>query len=587
VSGLANANGFPVTPGAYSVSGSNNQWFLMELDPTASKLIFSATGIGGSSIALDATGNIYLAGSSTGTDYPTTPGAYQTTFMQGYYCYFLCQIGFPGVLQHATKVDPAASTLIYSTGLNDLTGAAGSTANTGLAVDSAGNVYVTGTLLQANYPFTVTPSGAASGYLSKLDPTGAHLRFSIPFGGAGVQLDAAGALYAGGIVNGVTLLAGPGPNATPGMPPVFSWIPAGCLVNGVTATSGAYAIKLDPITGDILDGQWIDGSTTSATASVLAGGKLWLTGNAMAPDVPVTPGALTPFAPLALGPGFLEGAWLAATDFSGGPATGPVIACVLDSGNLTHVGAVTGFQLITILGANLGPAVGVAAPDGMDPSVAGVSATFDGDNSALLLYVSATQINLAVPLPLPSRQVVPWPSQTTIQLAINGVTLQRQFPYILTNLNVFASLQSGSCLAGDPEYQPLAFNADGSSNSCTNPAHSGSTVSFFLHGVGAPQLGFPPVSQIAGLTATVGGCTALVTSATLLQNYVYKVDVAMPATLQSCPDADINELISLYALPVVFNYNGTPVGPFQIPTVSSPTDFAPGLPLPLIVFVTP
>jgi hypothetical protein len=70
VSGIAGAKGFPTTAGPYSVADSTNQWFLRELDPSAGSMIFSATGIGGSSIALDAAGNIYLAGSSTATTYP-------------------------------------------------------------------------------------------------------------------------------------------------------------------------------------------------------------------------------------------------------------------------------------------------------------------------------------------------------------------------------------------------------------------------------------------------------------------------------------------------------------------------------------
>ena len=43
----------------------------MELDAAAT-VIFSATGIGGSSIALYGAGNIYVAGSTTRLDYPTT-----------------------------------------------------------------------------------------------------------------------------------------------------------------------------------------------------------------------------------------------------------------------------------------------------------------------------------------------------------------------------------------------------------------------------------------------------------------------------------------------------------------------------------
>jgi hypothetical protein len=99
VSGIAVGSGFATTPGAYRVADSNGHWFLMELDAAASKVIFSATGIGGSSIAFDPAGNIYLAGSSPGTDYPTTPGAYQTAFVQGHICYGLCQIGFDGAAQ--------------------------------------------------------------------------------------------------------------------------------------------------------------------------------------------------------------------------------------------------------------------------------------------------------------------------------------------------------------------------------------------------------------------------------------------------------------------------------------------------------
>jgi uncharacterized protein (TIGR03437 family) len=590
VSGVANGTGFPVTQGAYSIADSTNQWFLMELDPTASKIILSATGIGGNSIVVDAAGDIYLAGSSTGTDYPTTAGAYQTTFVQGYTCVFLCQIGFPGGLQHVTKVDPAASKLIYSTGLNGIAGSAGSTANTGLAVDAAGNAYVTGTLAEASYTFTVTPPQIYTGYLSKLDPAGANLLFSIPFGGAGVQLDSSGAVYAGGTASSYTQLFTPGPNPPPGLPSVFSWLPEACLPNNITAISGACELKVDPATGNIEDGQWIDGSAPSATGIVLAGGKVWVTGTAVAPDVPFSPGVLAPFAPLSLGPGFLQGGWLAAADFSTGPNTGPAIACVLEAGNLTHVGAVTGFELISIFGANLGPATGVAAPDGTDASIAGVSATFDGDNPAQLLYASAAQINLAVPLPLPSRTVAAWPTKTVMQLSVNGATVSRQFPYILTNPNLFANLMAGqiSCGGASPSnqgYQPVANNADGTLNSCANPAPAGSTVSFYMHGTGASQLGFPPAGQISDLSATVGDCSAQVTSAALIGDFVYQVEVTMPASPSACtgePGATPK-----YQFPVTFNYNGAIVGPYIVPAPGALSlDFAPGEPMTMMVYVT-
>jgi hypothetical protein len=156
-------------------------------------------------------------------------------------------------------------------------------------------------------------------------------------------------------------------------------------------------LKVDPSSGKVLDGQWIDGSAPGGTGLALADGKVWITGETPAADVPLTPDVV---APQNLGPGFLPGTYLSAVDFSAGVHAGPAVACVLDGGNLTHVGAVAAFQLPSIYGANLGPAKGVAAPDGSDTSLAGVSITFDG-NPAQLLYVSASQINVAVPAPPP------------------------------------------------------------------------------------------------------------------------------------------------------------------------------------------
>lgn len=589
VSGIATSSGFPQTPGAYSVADSTNQWFLTELDAAATKMIFSATGIGGSSILLDASGNIYLAGSSSGTNYPTTPGAYHTTLVQGHICYGLCQIGFDGNLQHITKVDQAASKLIYSTGLNDPNGLAGSTTNTGLAIDSAGNAYVTGTLLEAQYPFTVTAPANYSGYLTKLDPAGANVLFSIPVGGAGVQQDSSGALYVGGIVSSysptVTVPTTPVPP-----PSVFSWIPQQCWPDNITAISEAFVMKVDPSSGSVLDGQWIDGSAPGATAITLAAGKVWIAGETPAPDVPFSAGVL---APENLGPGFLAGAYLSGVDFTGGVKTGPAIACVLDAANLTHAGPVAAYQLLSIFGTNLGPATGEAAPDGTDTSVAGVSITFDG-TPAPLLYVSATQINVVVPAPpAPSTQaVVSLPTARVMQMTVNGVTIQRQFPYTVSNPNLFADLSSNQvpCPAANSiqnGFQPVALNADGSANSCANPAKFGSTVSFFLEGIGGATFGFQPPPQVLDLETFVGFCSSAVTNASLINGFVYKVDVALPASLLPCAE-DYSPISAENSFAVTFSYQGNTVAPrvIPIPNGGPIINFSPGEPMPMIVWVT-
>ena len=561
VSGLG-GSGFPTTGGAYTTTDSSDQWFLMKLNASGSKMIFSATGIGGSSLAFDPAGNIYMAGSTSYPNskpgYPTTAGAYQTNFVEGYYCYSLCQIAFPGALQHVTKVDPAATTLLYSTGLNDTTNLAGNTVNTGLAVDAAGNAYVTGTLYQADYPLTVPAPARYSSYLSKLDPAGARLLFSIPVGGAGVAVDSSGAVYVGGTVSsfdGIALVASPNPVAPPA---AFSWLPQLCWPDNITATSGAYAMKVDAASGNVEDAQWIDGSGPTAAAVAFGGGLVWIAGTSLTNDVPFSSGV---FAPDNVAPGFASGAYLSAVDFSGGVNTGPAIACVLDSGNMTHVGPVASYQLISLFGANLGPATGEAAPDGTDTSIAGVSVTFDGV-PAQLLYVSSSQINVVVPEPPKLFDSYPMPASTVMKLTVGNSSVERQFPFTASNPNLFADLSAEEGTG----FQALAMNADGSWNSRSGAAAFGSMVSFFVHGAGAPYLGYPPAPGLDNVQVLIGTCPAHVADALLIDGYVYKVDVTMPAKTESCAGSAPG------AYTVTLTYNGAAIGPREVPGSGIPLD---------------
>lgn len=569
VSGQSASSGFPTTPGAFTVPDSRQQWFLMELDPTASKVIFSATGIGGQHIAVDAAGNIYAAGSSSGTGYPTTPGAYQTTFVQGYYCTFVsCGPGSytPGLLQHVTKIDPTGSRLIYSTGLNDLTGSIGSTTNTGLAVDSSGNAYVTGTGPGSQYPFTEPASPIRNftfAYLTKLDPTGASVIFSISFGGGGIVLDSSGAPYLAGTIS----LFGPFGIADASPPPVPPTsvgfpLPEACIPNLLTSSAGAYIMKIDPATGATQDAQWIDGSYARATGLALAGNKLWTTGNSAQPDVPYTPGALT-----SGGLGHGPGALLAAIDFSPPlSASPPAIACVLDGADFARVGPVVNYQFLSIFGSGLGPAVGVAAPDGTSASIAGVTVTFDG-NPAQLLYVSASQINLMVP-----AVMVPAPVQsaTVMQVSVNGATVARQFPVASSNLSLFATpAPTGIPCDGNPVFQPLITNPDGSHNSCANPVKFGSLISLYVSGAASP--GRERAPNLTGIQALLGGCPVNVENSPLI-GLIYRVDVRLPGANLSCTGLQTN--IPVFPFGLTLNFEGAPVGPLAAPFTSYPVGTA-------------
>ena len=71
------------------------------------------------------------------------------TFTPSIYCSFPCQLTLPSPEQYVTRLDSGLLHLIYSTYVTGSHGAG----NQALAVDSAGNVYLTGTTTSADYSY--------------------------------------------------------------------------------------------------------------------------------------------------------------------------------------------------------------------------------------------------------------------------------------------------------------------------------------------------------------------------------------------------------------------------------------------------
>jgi len=181
VTGATASADFPTTTGAFdtSLSGSADA-FVTKLDPTGSALVYS-TYIGGSNfdqgtaIAVDTLGGAYVTGSTSSSNFPTTAGAFDTTF------------NFGGDDAFVTKLDPTGAMLVYSTYL----GSSGEDMGFGIAVDSVGNAYVTGyTSFVSNFPtttgaFDTTFNGSFDAFVTKLDATGSFLAYSTFLGGSG------------------------------------------------------------------------------------------------------------------------------------------------------------------------------------------------------------------------------------------------------------------------------------------------------------------------------------------------------------------------------------------------------------------
>jgi hypothetical protein len=150
-------------------------------------------------IAVDSGGNAYVAGGTSSTDFPLT-GAVQSSFGGG----TGESVGEP-VDMFVIKINAAGSAVLYSTYLG---GSGDDLANT-IAVDAAGNAYVTGDTASTNFPvtagaFRTTSAGKRDVTVTKVSPTGSALVYSTYIGGAehdealAIVVDSAGNAYLGG-----------------------------------------------------------------------------------------------------------------------------------------------------------------------------------------------------------------------------------------------------------------------------------------------------------------------------------------------------------------------------------------------------
>ncbi len=181
---------FPTTAGAYNTTSGSVVFF--KLDPAdngAADLLYSTylgreTGLNecGYGIAVDAAGVVYLTGSTWSTDWPTTAGAYDTTYNGNGDAF-------------VSKLNPAgngAADLLYSTYLG---GAYTDNGGHAIAVDDAGDVYVTGETYSSDFPVTPGAFQAAlidyaDVFVTRLRPQGAgqaDLVYSTFLGGHGVD----------------------------------------------------------------------------------------------------------------------------------------------------------------------------------------------------------------------------------------------------------------------------------------------------------------------------------------------------------------------------------------------------------------
>jgi len=195
VTGETWSTDFPTANPFQPAMASGPDAFVSKLNAAGSALIYS-TYLGGGDIeesdgiAVDASGNAYVVGSTQSTNFPTA-NALQPTNGYGYDIF-------------VSKLNAAGSSLIYSTYL----GGNNWEMSPAIAIDGSGNVYVTGLTYSMDFP-TINPlqpsnGGLSDAFVSKLNAAGSALIYSTFFGGGaydagtGIAVDPAGNAYVTG-----------------------------------------------------------------------------------------------------------------------------------------------------------------------------------------------------------------------------------------------------------------------------------------------------------------------------------------------------------------------------------------------------
>jgi hypothetical protein len=292
VTGSTASNDFPTTLAAYDTSLSGQDAFVTELSASGSLLLYSTyLGGGGSqdypaSIEVDSGESAYVTGSTAAADFPTTPGAYDTTINGP----------SPYVDAYVTKLNPGGSSLAYSSFL----GGATDDSAYGIAVDSNGSAYVTGTTGAAGFPTTPgaydTSSSGGDSFVTKLSQDGSSLAYSTYLGGSGydqsggIAVDGSGNAYIGGQTSSRDF------PITPGAADTTNGAPTPCQ----GGDNDLFVTRLSAGGGSLAYSSYLGANGCGNADEGLRGiavdsdGAVYVTGYAGQPDFPTTPGAYDP-----------------------------------------------------------------------------------------------------------------------------------------------------------------------------------------------------------------------------------------------------------------------------------------------------
>jgi uncharacterized protein (TIGR03437 family) len=537
IAGTTTSNDFPLSKALQAQSGISGSGFIIKLTNDGSTILYSTYfgGLAGqtsvNALTTDASGNLYLTGGTSATDFPVTPGMPSATPPMYQYAsevVFVAAISAAGdkVLFSETLGD---YNLIGGPGCNAI-GCASTTIGKAIALDGSRNVYFAG---NTNNGLTATAGSAGprglGAFVGKLAPNGSaplyltYVSSAVEFGAVYTGATQVSTLTADSAGN-VYLAGNTGDPAFPATSGAYQTTFAGGPVDqfGTPKNTDGFVAKLKPDGSGFVWATYIGGSGNDAVNAIAVdpAGNVWASGATASPTFPNKQGWTQ-------GGDFLVelSATGSALSYSALYPTGTIDQAVaLDASGLLHLAGLNGFvsgvapatapptgifalqnafggnttariapaEVISIYGPNIGPTTAAsAAPfNGFYPQTfGGVQVQINGLNMPLL-YVSSNQINAVVPMEVPIG------ARATVRV-INGTNLSADYPV--------------SIVASAAQQFPTVLNQDGTVNSQRNPARSNSVVTIYATGWQSSFSGLAD-GQVATYAqdACLGGCAATV-----------------------------------------------------------------------------
>jgi len=285
IGGIVLSANLPTTPGTFQeTEGGGFDGFIAKFNADASALVY-ASYIAGSledevrGLAVAEDGSVVLTGRTSSSDFPVTPGAFDTS------------LGISDAF--VLKLNPGGTDLIFSTFLG---GSTSGEEGMDVALDASGAAYVIGQTTSSDFPTTpgsAQPThggGLFDGFVVKLSPDGTNLVYATYLGGSNtdcevggieqecaIAVDAFGSAYIGG------------PTHSQDFP-----VTSGGFDTDANGGRDAFIAKLSPA-GDVLDfATYLGGSgdecQRACDIAVDSYGAPYLTGSTLSTDFPTTPG---------------------------------------------------------------------------------------------------------------------------------------------------------------------------------------------------------------------------------------------------------------------------------------------------------